>query len=277
MISNPKYKELDGKNELLVKQCQDAKSQAERHKIQLEILELNKNIIWYLINKVPCYVTEDQREDLYQEGRIAMMRAIDEYAEEREAKFSTYANKCCYREIEKYVERNLNVVKVHKSKKVKDILEDFKNERIKAEQGESDTATNRIIANLAIKYNVREEVIKRITTRDYMSYGIVEESDGGRTGSLEIASHSLDSLINDQSFNVRENQMASMIDMKRIMKQFREATSIKKPRDREIIDLIISGENMSDAGKKFGLSRERVRQIKDKTIQTFQRRLGLAV
>ena len=46
------------------------------------------------IKAAMCSASESDRDDLCQEGLMALLRAISTYDEEREAKFSTYAEVC---------------------------------------------------------------------------------------------------------------------------------------------------------------------------------------
>ena len=75
-----------------------------------EIIKLNSSLIYMIINK---YFKGYSTEDLYQVGVIGVIKAYNNYKENKNTKFSTYAYKYIYGEIYGYInaERNIKVSK----------------------------------------------------------------------------------------------------------------------------------------------------------------------
>ena len=73
----------------------------ERNKIVLE----NQGLIWHVINSKHYYALGES-EDLYQEGMLGLINAVENYDESQETKFSTYAVKAIQRHINRYISEN---------------------------------------------------------------------------------------------------------------------------------------------------------------------------
>lgn len=91
-----------------------------------EIINTTSNLIYYIINK---YFKGYEKEDLYQVGVIGVIKAYNNYKEDKSTKFSTYAYKYIYGEIYSYINNNktlklskeINTL-YNKINKAKDIL-----------------------------------------------------------------------------------------------------------------------------------------------------------
>lgn len=75
-------------------------------KVDNEFLELNKNLVFSIVNK---YASNYNKEDLYQVGMMAVIRASEMYDNERNVKFSTFAYKYILGEILKYIREDKGV------------------------------------------------------------------------------------------------------------------------------------------------------------------------
>ena len=91
-----------------------------------EIINTTSNLIYHIINK---YFKGYEKEDLYQVGVIGVIKAYNNYKEDKSTKFSTYAYKYIYGEIYSYINSNktLKLSKevntlYNKINKAKDIL-----------------------------------------------------------------------------------------------------------------------------------------------------------
>lgn len=91
-----------------------------------EIINTTSNLIYHIINK---YFKGYEKEDLYQVGVIGVIKAYNNYKEDKSTKFSTYAYKYIYGEIYSYINSNktlklskeINTL-YNKINKAKDIL-----------------------------------------------------------------------------------------------------------------------------------------------------------
>ena len=68
-----------------------------------EIINTTSNLIYHIINK---YFKGYEKEDLYQVGVIGVIKAYNNYKEDKSTKFSTYAYKYIYGEIYSYINTN---------------------------------------------------------------------------------------------------------------------------------------------------------------------------
>lgn len=75
-------------------------------KVDNEFLKLNKNLVFSIVNK---YASNYNKEDLYQVGMMAVIRASEMYDNERNVKFSTFAYKYILGEILKYIREDKGV------------------------------------------------------------------------------------------------------------------------------------------------------------------------
>lgn len=75
-------------------------------KVDNEFLELNKNLVFSIVNR---YASNYNKEDLYQVGMMAVIRASEMYDNERNVKFSTFAYKYILGEILKYIREDKGV------------------------------------------------------------------------------------------------------------------------------------------------------------------------
>lgn len=81
-------------------------SKTERNKIILDNQKLVHKIVWKYIN------SNVEREDLIQEGNIALMNAIKNYKPELGCQFSTFASYYIEYAILKFIQEQKNIVKV---------------------------------------------------------------------------------------------------------------------------------------------------------------------
>ena len=68
-----------------------------------EIISTTSNLIYHIINK---YFKGYEKDDLYQVGVIGVIKAYNNYKEDKSTKFSTYAYKYIYGEIYSYINSN---------------------------------------------------------------------------------------------------------------------------------------------------------------------------
>ncbi len=73
-----------------------------RHSIEArnKLIEGNTRLVLYIMKKFNIH--DNDIDDVFQMGTIAIMRGIEKYDESRNVKLNTYLGKCAYREIQKY-------------------------------------------------------------------------------------------------------------------------------------------------------------------------------
>lgn len=75
-------------------------------KVDDEFLNLNKKLVYSIVNK---YANDNNREDLYQVGMMAVIKSSESYDSSKNTKFSTYAYKNILGEILRYLRENKNI------------------------------------------------------------------------------------------------------------------------------------------------------------------------
>ena len=97
-----------------------------REKLILE----NQNLIYKVLNDL--VVCNKLKEDLFQEGIIALIKAVDTYKNNMNIKFSTYAYKCIYNYlVDKLKKKNIDTISLYTNIKddiyLLDIIQDKNN------------------------------------------------------------------------------------------------------------------------------------------------------
>lgn len=75
-------------------------------KIDNDFVELNKKLVYSIVNK---YASNYNKEDLYQVGMIAVMKASEMFDKDKGVKFSTFAYKYILGEILKYIREDKGI------------------------------------------------------------------------------------------------------------------------------------------------------------------------
>ena len=198
--------------------------------------------------------------DLIASGNMGLMQAVQKFDPEKGFRFSTYAMFWVRAEIYETILNNWSIVKIGTSANQKRVF--FNLARAKRALGimdnnMSDEQTKKVAEYL----NVPENDVKRMATRI-----------GARDVSLNAPAHSNDEGSTDILSNLADNKMNIEEGLERLEFRRRGYELLRKhlealpERDREILkarrlsDPVVTLESLS---QKYGISRERVRQIEE--------------
>lgn len=204
--------------------------------------------------------------DLVSDGNMGLVRAVEKFDPGKNVRFSTYATYWIEQFIRKSIEDNSKTIRIPSY--MFDIINKWKKIR------------NQLLGNLG-----REPSIKEIAHK--MKISVDQANEINKTIFAVDTVDSLDSSINEDSETSKKDTLRDTIlkTPEAITEIIRNANNVQKAldclpeREAEIIKLRfglggISHCSLDEVGKKFKLSRERVRQIE---LKAFQRLKGVFI
>lgn len=207
-------------------------------------------------------------EDLIHEGVLGMMHALDKFDIEKNFRLSTYASWWIRASLQDYILKNWSVVKTSSTAAQKSLF--FNLKKLKKQINDAsfdflgDTELKMIATMLNVKPKDVQNMESRLTGGDQYLNQTIDDND-----------NELLSLFTDETNNP-EKIIENNFDNKIKKKWLDEAMNLLKERERIIISsrkLEEKANTLEELGKKFGISKERVRQIEDKALIKLQKNI----
>jgi RNA polymerase sigma-32 factor len=204
--------------------------------------------------------------DLVSEGNLGLMRAVQKFEPEKGFRLATYAMWWIKASINEFVLSQWSMVKMGSDAVQKRLFYNLR--KVKAKLGlyeDSDMAPDDV-ARIAEELNVGHDHVinmnRRLMSRD---------SSLNAPVSTDIETERMDMLIDDNP--TQEDTYAAYEERTLGRQLIGEGLSALNQREREIIQarrLVDDPMTLEDLGKRYGVSRERVRQIENRAFQKMQ-------
>ena len=200
--------------------------------------------------------------DLIQEGNLGLIKAVDKYNPEKNVKFSYYASFWIKAYIIKHLMDNWRLVKIGTTQVQRKLFFNLKSEKRKLKEDGFEPSAELLSQRLGVPKKDVVEMDQRISGWDVsLDAPLTEDSDTARVDLLTVPFESLDE-------KVTQKQLNSIL--RQHIERVREDMD---SRERHIFSQRIIAEDpatLSEIGEKFGISRERVRQIQKGIIAKFR-------
>ncbi len=234
--------------------------EAEIRRAKCEMINSNLRLV---VNIARAYVNRGlPLSDLIQEGNVGLIKAVSKYDPERECKFSTYASWWIKQAILRAIPDKSRTIRVpgyvlEMRHKMRNISSDIFRETDR-EPTEDEIAT---------RMEVSPQKLRKVMD---VTGGVISLQatlgDGGRP---------LGDVLIDKEAIVPFEQLIHDMDSAHVTEK---ALNGLNPREQEIIRLRFgigkdSAQTLEEIGKKFGISKERVRQIEKRALRKAQWRV----
>jgi RNA polymerase sigma-32 factor len=211
--------------------------------------------------------------DLIQEGHIGLLEAAARFEPAREVRFATYATWWIRASIQDYVLRNWSIVRGGTSSAQKSLFFNLRRLRAKLSYGQEPMNTATLHQTIAEAIGVSA---KDVATMDARFSGADTSLDAPlKEGEDSQNSERMDFLISDDP--LPDELTVSAIDGERRLDMLSKAMETLNKRERDIIKnrhLSDKKVTLDDLGLKFGVSKERIRQIESKALLKLKEALG---
>ena len=261
-IASKSFTEED--NLSLLQTYRESKDEDERDDIRSQIIEGNHRLVYSVVNSfcrthLSSGQTNKLREDFVQEASLALIRAIDDFDPTRGVKFSSFSSHYMVNAIKSFLSNDCRLISLpsHVLSKIKKVQES-QNELRKALA--RDPNPQEISDDLGdLSPEEVGEILSLVQTTNVQSLEakLSEEADSASFGDM-VASDELDP----------ESQA---LQMEQIEFQ-KEAFDALTEREKDILLSLnpIDGspkKTLSDLSKKYGISIEGIRQVKEKALK----------
>jgi RNA polymerase sigma-32 factor len=196
--------------------------------------------------------------DLIQEGNIGLMKAVEKFNPEKKVKFSYYASFWIKAYIIKHLMDNFRLVKIGTTQAQRKLFFRLRKEKQKLRDEGFEPKAELISERLGVSKKEVVEMDQRINGWDVsLDAPLTDDTDTARIEFLKTSAEPLEDKISKKEFETILHQRIA--EFKKEMNQ----------RELDIFNQRIFAEDpetLAEIGKRYGISRERVRQIQKNII-----------
>ena len=196
--------------------------------------------------------------DLIQEGNIGLMKAVEKFNPDKNVKFSYYASYWIKAYIIKHLMDNWRLVKIGTTQAQRKLFFGLNKEKQKLRDEGVEPRAKLISDRLGVSKREVVEMDQRINGWDIsLDAPLTDDTDAARIEFLKTSSEPLEDKISKKEFDTILHQRIA--EFKKEMNQ----------RELDIFNQRIFAEDpetLAEIGKRYGISRERVRQIQKNII-----------
>lgn len=208
--------------------------------------------------------------DLVQEGHIGLLEAAARFEPERGVRFSTYATWWIRASMQDYILRNWSIVRGGTSSTQKALFFNLRRLRARLARGQSSLPVGELHKRISQTLGVSAADValmdSRLSGPDTSLNAPVSDEQG--------SADRMDFLVSDAP--LPDETVADEIDKARHTVWLRQALGALNERELSIIAerrLTEEGATLESLGVRFGISKERVRQIESRAIEKLRRAL----
>lgn len=222
-----------------------------------------------LADKMAWRISRSGRDidDLRQEARAGLVRALDKFDTDAGVRFNSYARHWIRAALSEYLIKSHSMVSVSGTADAKRLFFNLRSTKARLGIFHDGDLTHDEVTKVAEDLGTSVDEVVRMNRQ--LSPGFISSVDapaGQEEGAARI------DLIADPSANVED--LHERLDTERTAAQVREILRDLKPREREIVERRTIGEaTLQDLADTFGVTRERIRQVEVKTMEKIRRAL----
>ena len=230
-------------------------------KTREEIIERNTGLVHSVAEKIKNLYSFFglELEDLYQEGRIGLMKAIDKFDWKKGYKFSTYAIPWIRQSVTRFIGNQARTIRVPISEITK-IVRYKRAERKLFQELKRSPTTQEIAKKMKIgvsEVRFLEEIKKKTSSLE----------EPLRPGNGDDGDNSLINVIKDE----KTDSPLLRVEKEDLKERVRESLSYLNPREKKILMMRFGLEDgirhtLEEVGKVFSITKERIRQIQKKAL-----------
>jgi RNA polymerase sigma-32 factor len=208
--------------------------------------------------------------DLVQEGHIGLLEAAARFEPERGVRFSTYATWWIRASIQDYILRNWSIVRGGTSSTQKALFFNLRRLRARLARGQVSLPVGELHRRISETLGVSQDDVALMDSRLSGPDASLNAPVSDEQGSADRQEF----LVSDQP--LQDETVADDIDKARHAAWLRQALGSLNERELSIIRerrLREEGATLESLGVRFGISKERVRQIESRAIEKLRRAL----
>jgi len=208
--------------------------------------------------------------DLIQEGNVGLMRAVKKYDPEKGIKFSYYAAYWIKAYILKYIMDNWRLVRIGTTQAQRTLFYNLNKERQRLTSLGFDPSVSNISKNLRVSETDVMEMDQRMARNDLsLDITLGDDSTSTRLDYLPALTPGIEELL-------AKSEIAGLVD-----KHLQSIMPDLSDKERDLLEQRILSDSpvtLREIGAKYGITRERVRQIETRLLEKirdhFVKRIG---